>query len=359
MSRRNLCTHNVSAVRKDGIFSACPGQSKHQNVILLVGRKGYEDRHAIPHAIALQIEAHQASDLLRAWNLPTDVLDILQQSLRSFGQAWHVAQLRHVSFDELLSAAGIQICAMECLAEVNGTLFQLSRCKTSCAFACRSFVVRVQRAAEVDCRTEDVVPRHKPKEPVALYLRFYASGHHSHPQRWLHARRVASSSVAHFLCVLRHVGHAGAELEEKSEGHSKVPGVELRHELVPRRNDVLGHASVVADGGAFRIALQVVCGSRKLLRLCRAKLCPQLCALASFGHVRLPLHCDLVVDVRRDVDVQLFCVMMQHADPLGVDVRIVVTAFFHDDGIRPRSGQLMPSPCQIRAPCHRRRRLLD
>ena len=130
------------------------------------------------------------------------------------------------------------------------------------AFARGSLVGRVERSAEIDCRMEDVIPRHKPKQPVALYLCLDASGHHSYPERWLDARRVASSSVAHLLCVLRHVGHAGAELEEKSEGHSKVPGVELRHELVPRRNDVLGHASVVADVGAVRIALQVVRGFR-------------------------------------------------------------------------------------------------
>ena len=78
------------------------------------------------------------------------MVDVLEQSLRSFGQAWHVAQLRHVAFDELFPAAGVKIRAMERFAGVNGTLFQFSNCKTSCDFACRSLVVRVVRSAEIE-----------------------------------------------------------------------------------------------------------------------------------------------------------------------------------------------------------------
>ena len=104
-------------------------------------------------------------------------------------------------------------------------------------------VVRINCAALVQHAPEKDVAHGKAKTPITLQLLLHAPCHDFHPQIERNPRRILFSSMPWRRRPFWHVGHSGAKLEEKCEGHPEIPRHKLFLHLAAAGKDEAIHVS--------------------------------------------------------------------------------------------------------------------
>ena len=102
----------------------------------------------------MNLETHDSADLLSPWNFATSVLDVLQQSLGSRTEPWHIPHLSHIAFDTPHAPTLVSVAPVQCLANANGPLLQLFCCETHFAIFAWRMLIRVKCSTQINSGPE-------------------------------------------------------------------------------------------------------------------------------------------------------------------------------------------------------------